>query len=363
MHYSFLFKNPEALQVARDYLNEDVRAARLSRVFRTYYRLRPLIPIAFRQVLQRRRKVEVSQRWYVPDAYLSSLAKSIRTDLGGLRIVHPWPHGARFAFVLTHDVETIDGVRNVEKVAQVEEDLGFRSSWNFVPFKYPVDPGLLRDLQSRSFEIGIHGYNHDGRLYASRNTFQHRSKAINSALAQFRAVGFRSPMVHRNLEWLQLLDIEYDSSYFDIDPFQPMPGGIGSIWPFVAGRFVELPYTLPQDHTLFIALGKQDCGVWRDKLDVIVGHHGMALMLTHPDYLVTQRHLDLYREFLIDVRTRGGYWHAIPKHVARWWRQRDQMTADQTSDGRWTIRGPAREKGSLATIQVNDGELVIRRAA
>ncbi len=101
-------------------------------------------------------------------------------------------------------------------------------------------------------------------------------------------------MVHRNLVWLQALDIEYDSSCFDIDPFQAAPGGVGSIWPFIAGRFVELPYTMPQDHTLFIGLGERDDRIWKDKMDYLVRHQGMALMLTHPDYLTGRRESEIY---------------------------------------------------------------------
>ena len=131
-------------------------------------------------------------------------------------------------------------------------------------------------------------------------------------------------MVHRNLNWLQSLDVEYDSSCFDIDPFQAAPGGVGSIWPFIAGRFVELPYTLPQDHTLFIGLGERDDRIWKDKLDFIIRHQGMALMLTHPDYLTGQRESEIYFRFLEHVKGSGRYWHATPQEVTRWWREREK---------------------------------------
>src|SRR6185295_6616832 len=120
----------------------------------------------------------------------------------------------------THDVETAEGFNCVSAIADLEQQLGFRSSWNFVPHKYPIDLGLLRDLRDRGFEIGVHGYNHDGRLFASRTMFDRRAAAINAALKAWGAVGFRAPMVHRNLEWLQALDIEYDASCFDADPYQ-----------------------------------------------------------------------------------------------------------------------------------------------
>ena len=217
----------------------------------------------------------------------------------GITIIHPWPDGTDFAFVLTHDVETADGMRNVLRIADLEQQLGFRSSWNIVPHKYSIDRGLLRELTSRGFEIGVHGYNHDGKLFTSRRVFDARVPAINAALKSFGAVGFRAPMVHRNLEWLQSLDIEYDASCFDIDPFQAMPGGVGSVWPLIAGRFVELPYTLPQDHTIFIALNERDGQIWQRKLDFLAAMRGMALIVTHPDYLDSEHRIGVYRQFLL----------------------------------------------------------------
>ena len=62
--------------------------------------------------------------------------------MSGFPTIHPWPDGADFAFVPTHDVETADGMQRIERIANLEEDLGFRSSWNIVPHKYPVDLGL-----------------------------------------------------------------------------------------------------------------------------------------------------------------------------------------------------------------------------
>ena len=128
-------------------------------------------------------------------------------------------------------------------------------------------------------------------------------------------------MVHRNLEWLQLLDIDYDASCFDVDPYQAMPGGVGSIWPFIAGKFVELPYTLPQDHTLFIARGERDGRLWREKRDFLARHHGMVLMLTHPDYLDSPARLEAYRRFLMETREAGDCWHGLPREAAAWWRR------------------------------------------
>jgi peptidoglycan/xylan/chitin deacetylase (PgdA/CDA1 family) len=253
--------------------------------------------------------------------------------------------------VPTHDVETADGMKRIEAIANLEERLGFRSSWNIVPHKYPVDRGLLRDLQHRGFEIGVHGYNHDGKLFLSRAMFDRRSPAINAAIRSLGAVGFRAPMVHRNLNWLQALDIEYDASCFDADPYQAMPGGVGGVWPFIAGRFVELPYTLPQDHSLFVALNERDGRIWEEKLKYVARLGGMALVITHPDYLDADFRIDAYRGLLEQAREMAGMWSVLPAEVAAWWRQRDASTAWRDADGEWRIEGPAAARGRAAALQ------------
>src|SRR5207253_9314551 len=194
-----------------------------------------------------------------------------------------WPHAAQYAFALTHDVERSAGQSFVLAVADLDERYGFRSSFNFVAEGYSVDQSLLDDLRQRGFEIGLHGLRHDGSLFASRAHFDAAVPRLNQYLHEWGAVGFRAPFTHRNPEWLQALDIEYDASCFDADPYEPMPGGTMSIWPFFCGRFVELPYTLVQDHTLFAILGERTPRAWLDKLRFVAEWGGMALVNVHPD--------------------------------------------------------------------------------
>ncbi len=96
-------------------------------------------------------------------------------------------------------------------------------------------------------------------------------------------------MQHK-LAWLHQLGVEYDASTFDTDPFEPEPDAVGTVFPFwVPGPnksgFVELPYTLPQDFTLFVVLREANIEIWKKKLDWIAARGGMALINTHPDYM------------------------------------------------------------------------------
>ncbi len=99
----------------------------------------------------------------------------------------------------------------------MEESYGFRSARNFVPHEFDLDVGLLVDLKSRGHEIGIQGYKHEGRFFESARTFQRRTSPINQALHDHELIGFRAPMVHRYITWMQALDIEYDGGMCPID--------------------------------------------------------------------------------------------------------------------------------------------------
>jgi hypothetical protein len=134
--------------------------------------------------------------------------------------------------VLTHDVESSQGVGKCRELARIEENLGFRSSFNFVAEKYAVPGDLRRYLAWKGFEIGIHGLYHDGKYFDSKEEFLKRADRINRYLKDWNVVGFRTPSMLHNLEWLHALDIQYDSSTFDTDPFEPQSDGIGTIFPF-----------------------------------------------------------------------------------------------------------------------------------
>jgi hypothetical protein len=304
---------------------------RLGGAKRWYYRLKPLLPRPVTRVLRQAygaaRQGAFPLGWPVEDRYARFLWDVMRRALiasgqASTTYTRFWPHGARFALVLTHDIETAGGQRFVPRVADLEEAHGFRSSFNFVPERYPIDRALMDDLRARGFEIGVHGLKHDGKLFHSRALFTRRAERINHYLREWGAVGFRAPLTMRHPDWMQALEIEYDLSFFDTDPYEPIPGGTLSIWPFLLGRFVELPYTLVQDYTLTAILKHTTPQVWLDKVDFIAHYAGMVLVNTHPDYLRDRGTWAVYAGFLGAMQARGDWWHALPREVARWWRKR-----------------------------------------
>jgi hypothetical protein len=314
----------------------------LSPAKRFYYVLKPVLPRSLTRKLRRLYAVPTQTDfplgWPIEDRYVRFQWDVMRHLLGitgrsSLPFVHFWPEGHRSSLVLTHDVETAEGQAHVRRVADLEASLGFRSSFNFVPERYSLDHGLLKALREWGFEIGVHGLKHDGKLFSSQDTFARRARRINCYLKGFGAVGFRAPLTHRQPKWMQLLEIEYDLSFFDTDPFEPIPGGIMSVWPFEIGRFIELPYTLVQDYTLTTVLGEKTPRIWMQKVDFLEKYYGIVLVNTHPDYLVDSVTWNVYAEFLQAMRIREGYWHALPRDVAHWWRARSCAGSDADLPG------------------------------
>ncbi len=263
-----------------------------------------------------------------------------------------WPDGKQFAFVLTHDVEGPDGLAKCRQLMELEKELGFRSSFNFVPEgEYRVSREMREDVERSGFEVGVQDLKHDGMLFQSRESFRQGAKQINRYLNEWGAVGFRSAFMFHNLEWSHDLEVEYSSCTFDTDPFEPQPDGVGTIFPFWVPRpnselrtpvselqsgpqpsrsgYVELPYTLVQDSTLFLSLCEPTPEIWLRKLDWIVQHGGMALLNVHPDYLCFHNEaassstfpVDHYIRLLRYVKERyaGAYWQPLPKQMAAFW--------------------------------------------
>jgi peptidoglycan/xylan/chitin deacetylase (PgdA/CDA1 family) len=315
---------------------------RLSRARRMYNDLKPFLPRPALGVLRRAYALRAAGTselsWPTEGRYSDFLHAVLAQVLRGRGLesadhVGFWPEDARFAFVLTHDVEQQEGHDFVPEVVKLEERYGFRSSFNFVPERYRTDPGLMSELQRRGFEVGVHDLTHDGKLFRSRRVFDMRARRINATLARTGATGFRAALTHRNPEWLQDLDLEYDMSFFDTDPYEPIPGGTMTLWPYILGRFVELPYTLVQDYTLTRVLGETSPRVWIDKVAFIAERRGMALLNSHPDYLRSRRTWAVYEAFLDHAAQRRDAWHALPREVARWWRARSEAGPGQLPYG------------------------------
>ena len=195
-----------------------------------YYAIRPFMPREL-QIWLRRRFSSVQARTRFPrwpvetalhDLYDVLLARLAAIAGRPVPWIAQWPEPYRWAIVLSHDVEHRLGYDHLHLLGDVELELGYASSWNFVPERdYTVEPERLDRLRADGFEVGLHGLHHDGRDLESRKTLERRLPAMRAYAERWGAVGFRSPATHRDWELMPLLGVEYDSSSPDTDPFEP----------------------------------------------------------------------------------------------------------------------------------------------
>jgi peptidoglycan/xylan/chitin deacetylase (PgdA/CDA1 family) len=322
----------------------------------SYYRVRPLIPrqvqVRLRQAFTKVQERASFPRWPTETALLDvfELLFGWMGSVAGHAVPYlaPWPDGYTWALVLTHDVETAAGYRRIDLLRRLEVARGYHSSWNFVPRRYDVEPTLVDDLTRSGFEVGVHGLYHDGRDLESRAMLERRLGEIRRAAQRWQAVGFRSPALQRAEELIPLLPFEYDSSYPDTDPYEPIPGGCCSLLPLFKGPLVELPITLAQDFVLFDLLRSESGKLWLDKAEQVRAHGGMALVLTHPDYMQDTGRLAAYDALLAAYQTDPTCWRALPRAVAAWWRDRAASRAVATGSG-WTVSGPAAGRARVTT--------------
>ncbi len=325
---------------------------------RAYYALKPRLPrraqIALRRLYARRQRRVEFPRWPIEPLLVERRREELRAEVerrGGEPVptIAPWPEGRRFAAILTHDVEGPAGVANVQPTIELERRHGFVSSWNFVAEWYPIPDGLLDRVRAAGCEVGLHAVKHDCKLFESRAGFEAELPAIHRYLAEWDAVGFRSPATHRNPDWMPELGALYDTSFPDTDPFEPQPGGCCSILPFFLGETVELPITLVQDHTLWEILREETIELWAHKSDWIVANGGLVNPIVHPDYLDTPARLRMYEEFLEYLAGQEDGWHALPREVAAWWRTRAGLRLVEDGEGAW-IEGEGADRARIAWI-------------
>jgi hypothetical protein len=336
-------------------LGPTARVARLASLARRgYYCARPLLPrsvqIRLRRSFGRVQEKTRFPRWPVETALddLFKLLFDFVSDLSGRPVpfIGVWPHDRAWALVLTHDVERSIGYENLGRLLDIEVEEGYRSSWNFVPCNgYVVERKLLEQLRSDGFEVGVHGLFHDGRDVLPR-TLPHRLPAIRAYAEQWDAVGFRSPGTIRSARLMPLLGFDYDSSYSDTAPYEPQAGGCCSWLPYMIENTVELPITLVQDHTLFDLLQHCDETLWVEKAKLLRERGGMALILTHSDYVGNPRLVESYRRLLQEFASDSSAWKALPRDVSAWWRRRSASTLEEV-DGDWRVVGPAADEARV----------------
>lgn len=359
---------PSDERADEEYLYERYRegqpgSARRRQLARGYYRVKPLLPrrlqVAMRRSAARRQARTEFPEWPLEDVLLRRRGAAVAqasAEPDGLPALAPWPDGKRFAWVLTHDVESAEGLARADELLEVERRHAARSSWNLCTRWYEVDDRDVAEFERHGAEVGLHGLYHDDRHFRDRATFESLLPQIAEEMERLGAVGFRAPALHRNADWMHELPARYDSSFPHSDPFQPVAGGCCSIFPFFFGPVVELPVTVDQDFTVFELLRDRDIGRWVSKSRWIAAHSGLVNVIIHPDYMTPER-LALVEEFIAHLQGLDGGWHALPHEVADWWRLRDELRLVGEGAEVPAIVGPGADRAHVCRATAADGLL------
>jgi hypothetical protein len=346
-----------------------MEASRSAHVLRkSYYSFRPGLPFRVRTALQRlvfRRRRMSFPHWPV-DCSVEQIFESLMrlvVEGGGRReipFIWFWPDRHHAASILTHDVEEESGAAYCETLMDLDDSFGLKAAFQFVPEgRYERVDQLIARARRRGFEANLHDLNHDGRMYLSFKRFQRRAVKINAYAQQYGVRGFRAGSMHRNQDWFDVFEFEYDMSVPTVSHLEPQRGGCCTVMPYFVGKVLELPLTTIQDHGLFYILRERSIDLWKQQIKTISSHHGLMSFIIHPDYIVPGREHSLYIQLLHYLQAftkEENIWVTLPGDVSRWWRERSQMRLIREGK-KWCIRGRGSERASVAYARIADGNL------
>jgi peptidoglycan/xylan/chitin deacetylase (PgdA/CDA1 family) len=286
------------------------------------------------QGIARRRETARRISWPVEP----SLEALRRIFLQALRLVAPekletlsfWPGGKHYAVSLTHDVDSMEGLRRIGRIREIERRFGLPSTWFFPSHHYPLKPDLLHALRADGCEVGCHGFNHDNRLaYMEESEIERRLARAAERLRPFGVEGFRSPSKLGSACLRRMIGrfFTYDSSIPDTDG----TAGSRTVFPFRVGGLLEVPLTVPLDADLVF----RNCSparvltTWREKLRWIRAVGGLAVLTTHPEphFGGSGSMLEIYERLIREIAGDGEAWIAPAGEIARWWARRERVAS------------------------------------
>jgi hypothetical protein len=340
-----------------------------SLIRKLYYLTRPLLSVRLRKHLQR---IYLGDWEKIPFPHwpVDFTVENIQEQMLALAMeskgvtkipfIWFWPKGALSCTSVTHDVEAAPGWDFCSELMDLDDSFGIKSSFQVIPEeRYPVSQERLDAMKERGFELNVHDLNHDGNLMTDREEFMRRAPEINRHGKSFGALGFRSAVLYRNIDWHHALDFSYDMSIPNVAHLDPQRGGCCTVFPFFNGKILELPVTMTQDYSLFNILKDFSIDLWKRQISLIRERHGLMQMIIHPDYIMDDRSRSVYAQllgYIADLRDRGETWIALPNEVASWWRLRSEMRL-VNQGGSWQIDGAGAEDARIAYAHLIDGKL------
>ena len=335
-----------------------------------YYALRPMMPVAIRKWAQRaylsRWQSLQFPKWPV-DCTVEIILKELLSlclktqKIDALPFIWFWPHGKKSCLIVTHDVETTAGRNFTDKLMDLDDQYGVKSSFQVIPKeRYEVPGSYLAEIRARGFEINVHDLTHDGSLIREHDNFLRHAHEINQFGREWGASGFRTGALYRMQEWFDALEFEYDMSVPTVASLDPQRGGCCTVFPYFIGNLLELPLTTTQDYSLFHILNDYSIDIWQKQIDLICRQNGLISFIVHPDYIIANHARQCYvrlLEFIRELHEPQELWVTLPGELNRWWRAR-QRTMLVKKGSQWIVEGPAKRDARIAFARVENDQIV-----
>lgn len=262
------------------------------------------------------------------DALRFILANAVER-IWGKRLPRKTWKGKTSCYVVTHDVDTKQGLARAGPIKKMEERYDIESAWYVPTGHYLLNSGTVKDLANHG-EVGVHGVRHSGNLIRMPNQKLYRllfeAKQLLEKMSGSSVKGFRSPLLQHNstiLEQLKKADYSYDSSIPTWEPKHPQtmsPFGVGTVFPLILNNLVEIPVSIVQDHQLLYVLGltaKETLAEWFSLMTIIKEIGGCKVLLSHPEYeLLDKTNVALYEEVLNFIASDKQAWIGTATQLA-----------------------------------------------
>jgi peptidoglycan/xylan/chitin deacetylase (PgdA/CDA1 family) len=236
--------------------------------------------------------------------------------------------GASNCCLITHDIDTEQGLHRANSARKLEEKYNLQSAW-YIPTKhYPLNCAIVQELANHG-EVGVHGAKHAGNL--TRLPGQTLFSQVREAKQQLERIsnstiyGFRSPLLQHSSKLLDQLErsgYAYDTSIPTWEPRHPQtmsPFGIGTVFPLHLHGLIEIPVSIIQDHQLLYVLGlkpNETLSQWFSFMNLVRDIGGCSALLSHPEYkLFDPENLCLYEEFLNAATADKQSWFTTPRNI------------------------------------------------
>lgn len=247
-----------------------------------------------------------------------------------------WPGGKKYAFMLTHDVDSnwLYKKENLDLFLAAEDRAGVKGAWYFVNGLYRHDFAKIDRLAAAGHEIGLHGDNHDHKIaFLPEAEMRRRLDGCRRFIDRYAVKGFRSPHYLRTPGFYEVLKdyVRYDTSMHDsynpANAVEQFREGCSAIHPFTlsdgADALLELPITIPEDYELYDP-GRGAASIAGPQLaqvEEIKRRGGLATLVIHPEpaYSARRHCFEAFQEVLRAVSADKDCWVCRPADLCAYW--------------------------------------------